>query len=783
MSGKLLEIPYDTDRRSTEEILHGVVRFLRMLRRRKAYVLASLSICGLLGTVYYLTATRVYEGRASLLITQSGPDVWNMSVAPQRVEQALVPTHGQLFSSAVVLDGALERLATTPPAMRVDFHGLATREDCLELLRANLAAQEVRRTNIIDLTYWSKSPLAAQAVVSAVVESYLEFIKSKHRNVSAEVVKILDTERRDIENRLTARNQELLAKRRHVGDFTTGEGSNALHPMVQRVVRLNETIIEVQKQRLQLQASLAAVRDAIRSGRDLRQHLIELEPVLGDRLISATLGLDPHSADNLNSVEKQLLQDRAKLDSLRGQYGVKHPVFVQLMSSIQNSEAYLREYQAKLSQRFTTMHDMEMGQMVVAMLEEKFSRTLAHERGLRREYGAIEQRALKHNDDLAQVAMIERDVNRLTMLHNALLDRISSIDIAQNRADLQVDVVGEPTARLDPVAPVASFTAMFCLAAGLGLGALFVYIKDLLNDRFRSPEEMRDQLGLPVIALVGKLEPEANTGQRALHVHVAPKSAGSESFRTLRTTLAFHEESTDCLAITSSEPGDGKTTVLANLGVSFAQSGKKTLLIDADLRRPGLTKLLDKKGLNGLSEVLRGSDELSKACAEQVRPTGVECLDIVPSGPRPNNPAELINSSRMTEVIAWASSMYDYVLIDCPPVVAGSDAAIVARNVDALLLVVQPEKNHRRIVIRANENLAALKVPPIGIVVNHISNDGDSEYYGYGYSYGYQYGEGAEDEVVFDDQANESALSRIQNLPSVEFPTEDKNPVVPRRAA
>ena len=158
------------------------------------------------------------------------------------------------------------------------------------------------------------------------------------------------------------------------------------------------------------------------------------------------------------------------------------------------------------------------------------------------------------------------------------------------------------------------------------MGLAVIYALDILDDHFRSPEEMRAQLGVELLAMVRDM-PGGGAGLENLQVYQAPNAAESEAFRTLRTTLGLNKHETTRLVISSAEPGDGKTTVAANLAVSFAQSGKRTLLIDADMRRPGLTTLLNAKGQLGLSDVLVSKSNLHESGVPQIRALGVEGLE------------------------------------------------------------------------------------------------------------------------------------------------------------
>ena len=217
----------------------------------------------------------------------------------------------------------------------------------------------------------------------------------------------------------------------------------------------------------------------------------------------------------------------------------------------------------------------------------------------------------------------------------------------------------------------------------------------------------------------------------------------SEAFRTLRTTLAFSQENVGRITVTSSEPGDGKTTVLANLGVAYAQVGKRTLLIDGDLRRPGLTSRFGLRAQSGLSDILRSHESIGQMCLERIRPSGIDKLDVLPCGPRPSDPSELLSHERFSELLGWAETLYDQILVDSPPILAASDVAIMGRLVDGVIVVVQPHKNHRRRVLRAVENLVSLGVPVVGVVVNAVESETKAGYYGYGGDYGYGYGYGS----------------------------------------
>jgi capsular exopolysaccharide synthesis family protein len=731
---------------SSADSILAVMRFLRVVWQRRIYVVSTLVVAGLLGGLYYFTADRIYQATAQLLILQTGPDMLSPTMAGATNREALIPTYERLFSSTVVLEGAIIELLKAPPQMRVDFASVP-REKWLDVLRTNLSASALRRTNVIEVSYRSRDPKAAEAVVQAAVQSYLQFMERNHKNVSAEIVQILEKERVEISQQLDQRQRDMITVQKKVRDMGLSGKQDVVHPAVQRVMRLNESLVKVQQDRLQLEASLAAIHSAVREGADLRQHLNDIEPLIGREMMLSALGLNTQDAEARASIERRMMEDRAKIQTLLEHYGELHPKVMEVAQSIRGAEEYLKNYQSQAEQRLSGLDDKRLGSMLVSMVEERLGGLWEHENKLSRQYAQAEEEAVQLNDRMAELRMVEHDLTRLRNLHDGLLARINNIDIGKDQTDLRVAVVSEPKASNRPVSPRLSLVGMMCLLGGLGVGVALVYVLDVLDDRFRSPEELQEQLRVPVLAMIRQLSSPQASGLEAIQVHVAPESVESEAFRTLRTTLAFSGQDMDRIAITSTEPGDGKTTVISNLAVSYAHAGKRTLLIDCDLRRPGLTKLFELRGSGGVSEILRSDQDIAALCDERVQGTGIDGLEILPCGPKPSNPAELLSGPRLSDLLAWAETHYDQILVDCPPIMAASDAAIVGRLTDSLILVVQPEKNHRRLVLRAVNGLAAIGVHIGGVVANRISTEKNSGYYGYGgYGYGYGYGENQDGE-------------------------------------
>lgn len=749
--------------------LRAALRFLAVVRRRKLVLLAALVIAVLLGALFYKTRTPYYRATSSLLVQQTGGDPRFMFRGPSEV---MMSTYMELFVSDAVLEGALKELNYFPP----EINRAAAPELQAKMLRGLLSTGTTGSANIVTVSCRSRDPHACVAVIDALIHSALNFTDENQRHLAYELVSNLDKERRNLEERLFSRERELLQIRRGCGDIASRDNSKAIHPVIQRAMNLNEALLEKQQLRTQLEVSAAAIRRTVVERGDLTQHLKALEPLVGKDLINNALGVNPEQAQELASTKRQLLDERERLARLLQHYDVAHPKVVPVMEKIHALEQYLGDGQARLDVMRNGIWDDRLGERLQNLVADAAANAAQHEAALQQQYGEASAAAVALNDRLAEAAVAERDTAMLRNLHDALLNRIANIEVNVDQSQVRIAVLSEPLVPTAPVFPILSQIMLRSLFGGTLVGLLAVYALDLLDDRFRSPEELKEQLGLPVLALVGRLPANQDSGVAAIQLQAAPHAAESEAFRTLRTTLAFGGQGRERLAITSAGPGDGKTTVLANLATAFAQAGKKTLLVDADMRRPGLSKLLDMRRAGGLSEVLRSRAAMDSVCREHIQPSGIEHLDVLPCGPKPTDPVELLSGPRLAELIGWAEMHYDQVLIDCPPTLVASDAAIVGRHTDGTMLVVRPDTNHRRAVIRAVEGLTSLGVNMLGVVVNGVGTDKDHGYYGYGTSY--EYGEWNKyhtDSFYGQEEDEDDAVETAESS--------GRAPVVRRRAA
>ncbi|QDT69694.1 Putative tyrosine-protein kinase in cps region [Planctomycetes bacterium MalM25] len=714
------------------DAFESLVRLVRIVRYRHQAVLWIVAGCLALGLTYYAMAPRYYRSEARLqVIDQSGEDL--ASISEQSGTDSLMATQREVVRSSEVIRRAIERLS---PEHRVDLADTPPRK-WISSINSRLSASTVRKTNIIRLGYESLDPETAAAVVRAVLDSYLDFVSESHRGAAADFLDKLIVQREKFETELANKQVQLLQIRERIGHLALPDRENVVDPIVARAIHLNESLLEAQRERIEIEASQATIQSAIDNGSDLSRHLALVEESLGEQAVLAAMGMGPNDLEVLAVQQSRLLDLRMELQKVAPFYGPAHPQVATLQQQVAGVEQYLASYRSDTTGRPGGLADAELGPMLMGMLDQAWRQAVQREQQITESFAAARAEASKQSGDLVRVEMLQREINRIEEHNKLSYEKMQSIDLQQVSAPIQTTIVEEPLPSERPASPQLRMVLAASLLGGLVLGVGVVYTQDLLDDRFGSPEEMAHQLGCRVLSVVRELQPLASHGLQAVQMFAKPQATESEAFRTLRTAITLGAEVSDRLVISSSEPSDGKTTISSNLAVSYAQTGKRTLLIDCDLRKPGLTALMDLKRMPGVTDILTAGGDIAAIAERCVRRTDLETLDVIPAGPRRPDPAELLLGPNLAELLAWADSRYDQVLLDCPPILAVSDAQIAARLVDGVVLVVTPEKNHRRLVSRACDSFLTSGTPLLGVVANRITEQAGK---GYGYGYGYGYG-------------------------------------------
>ena len=404
---------------------------------------------------------------------------------------------------------------------------------------------------------------------------------------------------------------------------------------------------------------------------------------------------------------QQLGRDHPKLKDLQGQIMRERELLTGKLGAAELLPDYLETYVA------ATRHEVAQGEAQLKSLDLLIAEELKAAKSLLR-------------DELKEQSM-RQDLARSEKLFAVFVSRIQEINFVKDYGAYNTQVIA-PAEEGIQVAPRAVLILALCTFMGLCLGSGAAYAAECSDQSFRSSDEIRERLGLQVVGQVPFVSPDAmdllvpdSLVDSYISAFHRPKSHVAEAYRSVRTALYFstHGEMHRLIQVTSASPGDGKSTLACNLAVSIAQSGKRVLLIDADLRRPRIHGLLGiPNEASGLASLALGKPDMTDA----VHTTEIGNLWCMPAGGTPDNPAELLTSRRFTDLLEELRQQYDFVIIDTPPMLVVTDPSIVAARVDGVLLTIRPSKNAQNEAVRATDALNAVGANVLGVVVNAVAS-------------------------------------------------------------
>lgn len=396
------------------------------------------------------------------------------------------------------------------------------------------------------------------------------------------------------------------------------------------------------------------------------------------------------------------------------------------------------------------------------LIDNQYHQIEAREALLERDLNRQEVLANNMAQKLVEYNMLKHDADSNKELYDGLLEKLKEAGITAGLRSSSIRIVDPALVPSTPSEPRKTRDITLGLLIGLVGGVGLAFLREYLDNTIKSPGDVQSLAGLPCLAVVpsfagarslAKISKSsaggADVDTRVELVSVQqPKSQVSEAFRALRTSLLLSqaEHPPQVILVTSALPREGKTTSAANLAITLAQLGDRTLLVDSDLRKPGIRRALNLPNRHGrdvgLSSYLAGVAPLHDIIVQH--PT-VPNLDAIPTGPIPPNPADLLSSHRMAEAIEDLRQQYKFVVIDSPPVMAATDAVIISALADGVVLVVWSNETPKQAFSRTRELLAAVKGRLLGVVLNAVDSGAPDYYYSYRY-YPYSYGYGEDEE-------------------------------------
>jgi len=658
--------------------------------------------------VYLSKTTPIYTSTSRIYVEQSGPKIiTEVEEGVMTQSSNYLYTQAELLTSTPIIADAVKTLQIQ------QMKTFARIGNPVGYLKRSLHATVGRKDDIINVSFDSAYPAETAQIVNAVVDSYTAYNANRKRSTSAEVLKILQNEK-------DKRSKELLEKMKAMTDFKKENVSLAFESpegnvILQRLERLSTVLTEAQLATIESKSIYESTKKMVSEPAKLKQ-FIEAR-----RAESIYISTGSERAALKSKLDELQLHSVGPLRHLTS----GHPDAEALESQIAHIKAQIADL------------DAEFAQAQLGVAEQQYLASKEKEDEIAKFYEEQRRQALDLNEQLAQYTMLQSDWEQTKKLCDILNDRIKELNVTEDIGALNITILEVARPASTPSWPQKERIMGIALVLGLMLGGGLAFLRGWMDQRLRSAEEISAILGAPVLGVVPSMSRKQSIVTRGQQVYLDSDSHAAEAYRTIRTSVFFGapKDETKTILVTSPAAVDGKTTLVSNLAIAMAKAGQKTLVLDADFRKPMQHKIFEVNHEDkGLSSLLAGTTTLE----ETIEPTGVDGLELLACGPEVTNPSEMLNSETFAKLLELLSNKYDRVIIDSPPVTAVTDAKILAAICDITLLVLRAEKSTRKGCRQAHEGLLSVGARVLGTIVNDVPRKSRYGYYygGYGYYYG-----------------------------------------------
>jgi capsular exopolysaccharide synthesis family protein len=571
-----------------------------------------------------------------------------------------------------------------------------------------------KETRLIDIKFTHTVPDVTSKVVNAIAETYVFSNLEKRTEANSTTGDFLQKRIAELQQQIRSAEERLVnyAKNNQIISLDANQNT-----VVERLAGLNQQLLEAENDRKTAEAAYNAAK----------------VPNAADALVDS-------ESKQAGEIESKLVDLRQKRAQLLVDATEEAPEVKELDQQIDELERQLKESRARKSNTLLTN------------LHTRYQQTLEREQSLRKAFEQQRAQTLSQNEAAINYKIIQQEIETNKSLLKGLLQGAKENDVVMAGKPNNISIVDYALTPDSPVGPNRARTIIlaFFLSIGLGLGlALFL---EYLDDTVHSTQEVERLLHLPALAVIPsvgaaarrRVLPGTTARTRALQKHtngngngnaellmnVDGRSPLAEAYRHLRTSvlLSTAGRAPKSLLVTSSLPGEGKTTTAVNTAISLAQTGASVVIIDADMRRPRLQSIFGMHGQQGLSSIL-SSDVSEAGMLAMVGNDETSGLNVLTSGPIPPNPAELLGSDQMRRLLAALQASYTHVVIDSPPVSSFTDGVLISTMVDGVLLVVHGGRSSRHIVRRSKQLLNDVGAKIFGVVLNNVNLQSHDYYY------------------------------------------------------
>jgi polysaccharide biosynthesis transport protein len=674
--------------------------YWRIIRIRKAVILAVFLLVVITTTVITHFQPETFSSIARMKVEKDSPLTTLLTTGGSSLnpvfDQYFLQTEFQVIRSPKILNQVIRELKLGQRyAQREKIPQEIPILDAYETLSREVDINQFRNTAIIEITAFNEDRDLAAQIANKIAEVYRKY-RSEGRSGRSDQAWVALTNKLAIYDLDVARGRETVDRLRidlkvpeEIAESGQIQGLSA-----QEVMRFQAVIQEYQTR-------------ITRNSRLLEQ----LNQLKGDSLRNALVVAN--STAELNTLIGQLNYAVRQKASLNPDFGANHPEVLKWTIQVNKLEDQLDATVRGILDGLTSNLEADK-----AALENQ--RTFLT--------SAIEKNS-KDAERFRPYIVAKNEFESAKKIRDGIKIRVAQEDIDRVLAnDSPVEVINDALPGTNPVRPKKTVNIAIGVVFGLILGVGLAFFIEYLDTSVKTIDDVEQALQAPVLGVIPQ-----NVGSLMAE---GPDSPHAEAYRVLRTNLLFSRKDPNwrTMTVVSGGAGEGKSTTIFNLATVFAQNGSRVLIVDSDLRRPSLHKILNVANNIGLTNYLLKQNKLE----EVIQTTPVNCLDFLPSGKLPSSSIGILNSSAMKDFIVEAKSRYDFVFFDSPPIMGVSDASILASEVDMAVLVVQYRKYPQQMTIRAKQMVEKVGGRLLGVVLNNINISQDSYYYYYsGYYYDY----------------------------------------------
>ncbi|MFN0112736.1 MAG: GumC family protein [Blastocatellia bacterium] len=702
---------------------NSVREYFRIIRRHKWIVLATLVVLVTIVTIGTMLTRPVYRAEAKLEV---GRETERVAQGRQILELESASVFNPYF-----MQTQIDNLNSRDLARRVIQKLNLAENDEFKLKNADKISEnerEVRlvnafqgrygvsvgrQTKVVTLTFDAYEPKLSAEVTNAAAKEFIDWSMESRLQGITNAREFLTTRVKEAETALReaeTEQQQYLSVHRIIGVEDKGNIT------IERTAELNRQLVELQNERRSAEAIFKRSKEVAAE---------ELPQVVTDGTVQ--------------NLSRELSKQKQELANLLAKYQPTYPAVKQVQEQVKQLESQLAD------QKATIVKNIETQFLVAKRREEDLTASL----------GQSKNEAIQQNRESSELNLIKQKIETHRKNYDDLLGRLRQAEVEIDFRPSNIRQVQRAEIPIVPVKPNKALNIGLSLLIGLALGVGLAFFMEYLNNTINTAEDVERIVQLPALGGIPSLQslaknkmlglPAVNgngNGKKSVALTSLsnellsghdPLSSFAESYRALRTSLLLSsaERAPRTMLITSSHPAEGKTTIVANTAISLAQTGARVLVLDADMRRPRCHKILSTKNDAGLSTYLSRDVSLDKVTIQHDIPN----LFVIPAGPVPPNPSELLSSLKLSQLVNELEARYDHIIIDSPPVIHVTDALIISPHVDGVVIVVKSNHTPREAVQRAKQALADVNAKLFGVVLNCIDLNTESYYYNYKYAY------------------------------------------------